>query len=658
MLSLTEELVLFLLDENSGAIIGPHRAVRLALAGSVLVELSLSHRIDTDLNGLRLLDGTPVGDTLLDPTLESVASEESQHDLAYWIQRTAEVADEIRDTAVARLVAHDILNETGDDGSLSLTPTVARGRRYPSGAGESQEHIHLRIMRVLFNDDVPDPKEAAIVGLADACNLFGGLLDPSEQKEVRPRIDLFCMMDPIGQTVGGLARLIEPTARPNLHTWAKNVPRARGLPLIGNAAQMSGDALAFWTEQYGRLGPVFRASAFTHPYTILAGPAANRFLMRQERFHLNTGTYVEKFRKELGANYFILGMDGPEHRRMRQAMKNGMSRNIISDRLPEAVDIIRTHVALWPLGKAIPGLHACQGIITEQVGALATSTSPIGYLDDIIYYFHKLMLTRVMVPFPIPLRTPKFLRARRRIEEFCRKILLEHQLRRRKRPDDLIDSLLDLHRADPLFLPETDLAMAVLTPFIAALDTAASTTASMLYILLKNPDLQERARAESDRLFADGPPTLKSIQEMDVIHRIAMETLRMYPALPAMIRTVGNGFEFEGIQFPPGEQLIFATTVTHYLRECFPNPYRFDIDRYLPDRAEHRQPTSYVPFGIGAHRCLGAGFAEVQIALTVATILHDTVLELDPQNYEIKMVQSPFAGPNKRFRFKLVSRRH
>lgn len=405
------------------------------------------------------------------------------------------------------------------------------------------------------------------------------------------------------------------------------------------------------------LGPVFRARAFSFPFTIVAGETANRFLLQRERFHLNTGTYVDEFRKEFGATSMILGMDGPEHHRMRQAMKEGFLRGLVTRRLAETVEIVRQHIAAWPVNKPMPALRACQAIVTEQIGMLAANTSPREYLDDLIYVFHRLMLTRVVIPAPVPLRTRRFMKARARVEEFCAQTLVQHQLRRRQRPVDLIDGLLELHRADPMFMPETDLTMATLMPFIVGLDTAASTTASVIYALLKYPELQEPARAEADRLFANGTPTPEGLRELDVTHRIAMEAMRMYPALPAMNRTVGTSFELDGFRFPAGERLIFATTVTHYLPEFFPEPYRFDIDRYLPERAEHRQATAYAPFGLGAHRCLGSGFAEAQVALTIATLLRETVLELDPPNYNINIVQAPFAGPDKRFRFRLLRRR-
>ena len=115
----------------------------------------------------------------------------------------------------------------------------------------------------------------------------------------------------------------------------------------------------------------------------------------------------------------------------------------------------------------------------------------------------------------------------------------------------------------------------------------------------------------------------------------------MYPVVPMLARTVTNSFEFAGYRIEAGESVMVATSVPHYLPECFPGPDRFDIERYAEGRAEHRQPYAYAPFGLGPHRCLGNGFAEVQINVTMATLLHDVELALHPSGYRLRF---PFRG--------------
>ena len=103
--------------------------------------------------------------------------------------------------------------------------------------------------------------------------------------------------------------------------------------------------------------------------------------------------------------------------------------------------------------------------------------------------------------------------------------------------------------------------------------------------------------------------------------------------------------------------MIVATTVPHHLSECFPEPDRFDIDRYLPERREHRRPGVFAPFGVGPHVCLGAGFAEVAILATMATIVREVDLILDPPSYRLRIDQIPTPHPDVGFRFRVTARR-
>jgi cytochrome P450 len=78
---------------------------------------------------------------------------------------------------------------------------------------------------------------------------------------------------------------------------------------------------------------------------------------------------------------------------------------------------------------------------------------------------------------------------------------------------------------------------AVLGPFIAGLDTAASTTAFVLYALLKYPELAQQVTVEADELFANGLPDAATLRKMDVTHRVAMEAMRLWSIAPALTRT-------------------------------------------------------------------------------------------------------------------------
>ena len=189
-----EEILLLLLRDEGGKFEAvPGIALDNALAGGVLMDLALENRIDTDPGRLILVDPTPVGDSLLDPTLAAIAGGE-QRDALYWVGQTALRAAEIRREALSRLVERGILEH--DEGRFLW---VFRSRRYPIVDGRAEREVKLRILGVLLSDDIPDPRDIVIIGLADACGLLPALLPEGEYDKARARIDQVRRLDLIGQ---------------------------------------------------------------------------------------------------------------------------------------------------------------------------------------------------------------------------------------------------------------------------------------------------------------------------------------------------------------------------------------------------------------------------------------------------------------------------
>ena len=246
MLLAAEELLLFLLDEQNATLLPMTvRTEHLVLAGAVLMDLQLANRIDTDLDNLTVSNPTPLGDDVLDPTLADIVGAEKTHDALYWVERTARRGHEIRERTIARLVSRGILLAPGDEGFLSLTPEVAHARRYPSTNGAVQEDVKLRIMRVLFSEDIPAPADIVVVSLVNACDVWRKLLTAEELVKARKRIEIVSRLDLVGRAVATLVGIVRPTA-PAARGAAAGLPLARGLPLVGSTFAVWRDPRKFF----------------------------------------------------------------------------------------------------------------------------------------------------------------------------------------------------------------------------------------------------------------------------------------------------------------------------------------------------------------------------------------------------------------------------
>ena len=196
MLRFAEEIILLMLHDDDGKFAPvPSWSMDRALAGSVLMDLALENRIDTDPENLVLIDDTPVGDSLLDPTLAEIAAGE-QRDARYWVEQTAKKGEQLREEALSRMVAAGIL-EQHEDRFL----WVFRSRRYPVVDGKAEREVKLRIMEVLFSDEIPGPRDIVIIALADACGIFRELLSKRELDQAAARIEQVRKLDLIGQAM-------------------------------------------------------------------------------------------------------------------------------------------------------------------------------------------------------------------------------------------------------------------------------------------------------------------------------------------------------------------------------------------------------------------------------------------------------------------------
>ena len=205
MLTLPEEIVLLVLDEESGALLPiPQRTLDSALAGAALMELALRDRIDSDPQTLWVIDNSPVDEPYLDQLLVQLSEADNKRDSETWIQRLSEDSGAIQEEALRRLVERGVLRE-----EEKRFLWVFESRRYPMIDGKEEREVKLRIMGVLFSEEIPDPRDVALISLVDACRLFEELLGPRELERVRDRIAVIRKLDLIGQAMQAKIREIE-----------------------------------------------------------------------------------------------------------------------------------------------------------------------------------------------------------------------------------------------------------------------------------------------------------------------------------------------------------------------------------------------------------------------------------------------------------------
>ena len=449
------------------------------------------------------------------------------------------------------------------------------------------------------------------------------------------------------------------------------IPTVAGPPLVGSVLALARDPMAFLVRAHRAYGPVFRVRIGNRSAVVLAGPELARWMgSREGRDALSSHDAWIGLADEFGATSFLLSADGAEHRRLREVMRRGFSREALDGRLDELVAITDRRLdADWRPGGRVPVVRALQRLVTDQLGTLLAGEVPAALLDDVRRAALTALTTRVTRQRPtLLLRDPRYRRARARVVALGQRLIDEHST-----AGALVADLVAAHDRDPELIGADDLVLAAISPYVAGLDTVANTLASLLPAVLARPALLDRLRTEADAAFAAGPRTEASLTEasrteaslteaslaaLPAVHGAVLETMRLYPIAVAQARNAARDFTYAGHRIRAGEMIFCAITVPHFSPEFFPRPEVFDVDRYGPDRREHAAPGAYSPFGRGPHTCLGKGVADVQATLTTARLLHRLDLALDRPGRLPRRTSVPTPGPSTRFRVRVAGVRH
>ncbi|HEX2620962.1 MAG TPA: cytochrome P450, partial [Phototrophicaceae bacterium] len=295
-------------------------------------------------------------------------------------------------------------------------------------------------------------------------------------------------------------------------------------------------------------------------------------------------------------------------------------------------------------------------IIVDQLGVMTTGIRPGDYFDDILLFLNTMLNVEAVKVYPgIMMRRPAFKAAKARVEELGQKVLDFHRQNPPEtsgRAPDLIDDVLANKRPDGDPFTEDDLIAMAIGPYFAGMDTVASSISFLIYNILKYPDVLAKIQVEVDAAFAKGSITHKDFQQMPVLHAAVLETLRLFPATPFTPRTVIQEFEFGGYTFKVGTEVMIAQTLTHFLPEYYPDPMKFDVNRHL-EKSGPRVAQTFAPYTLGAHTCLGAGLAEMQMMVTMSALLHYARLELETPGYEARIHTMPLPNPGQNFKIRV-----
>lgn len=195
--------------------------------------------------------------------------------------------------------------------------------------------------------------------------------------------------------------------------------------------------------------------------------------------------------------------------------------------------------------------------------------------------------------------------------------------------------------------------------FVAGSETAGATLAFTAFYLAHHPDVQDKLLREIDDAVKsrDNESTYKFVQSLEYLERVICEVLRLATVGYINVRQCMETCVIEGVEFPAGVCVNIPAFVIHRIPEYWPEPERFDPDRFLPELVKKRPAFAYMPFGLGPKQCIGIRMAQLELKMALVQILQRVKFEKrEDTTKELKFRAATILQPRDPVVVKVVAR--
>jgi cytochrome P450 len=416
------------------------------------------------------------------------------------------------------------------------------------------------------------------------------------------------------------------------------LPTVNELPLIGSLPALARDPLAFVRRVADECGDAGRFHLGPITGVLFNTPAAGRAVLVDQVDAFDRGTLTERAYHAVH-NDPILIRQGEEHRRQRAILEPPFQPAQLASYAGRVVARSEAAVARWQNGAEIEVQAelraltlAIAGDVLFGIDGLEAKDGLAAALGEIPEYLATAVKSPLLPPLWLP--TPKNARVRGALA------LVQRQLQaliddRRGRglagSDDLLTVMLDAKDAAGETLDDARVRDDAVEMFNAAHLNVATALAWCLYLLAVHPDAAAAARAEIDQALAERPPAFADLPKLPFTLQVIKEALRLYPPIYLLLpRRALEDVMIDGFGVKKGQLVLISPYTLHHRAEHFPEPERFDPQRFAPANEEAIPAYAFLPFSAGPHDCLGSHFALMEAQLVLASLLQRVELTLVP----------------------------
>ena len=413
----------------------------------------------------------------------------------------------------------------------------------------------------------------------------------------------------------------------------------KGHWLFGSLSDWRADILGFYTRMAREHGDIVGLRILNRRFALVSHPDGIEEVLATRNRH-----FIKNFAQRMLAPWLGNGLilsEGDFWLRQRRLMQPAFRRERVISYADTMVALTRRMLDSWRDGET-RDIHAEMTRLTLAIAArtlfdadIADQASDISQallllMHDFTKRFRNLVAAPLWVPTQANRRTRQGLL---RLREVMDRIIAE----RRHSPGDRGDLLSILLQArdeegDGGRMTDQQVRDEVMTLLLAGHDTTANALSWTWYLLATHPAMAQRLTAEVHQALGDRPPTAADLPALPFTERVVWESMRLYPPVYGFGREAVQDTEVMGHRIPKGWNVIMCQWVVHRDPRFFPDPERFDPDRWADGLAQTLPRYAYFPFGGGPRLCIGNNFALLEAILLLATMAQAYEFTLDAEH--------------------------
>jgi cytochrome P450 len=404
------------------------------------------------------------------------------------------------------------------------------------------------------------------------------------------------------------------------------------------------DPLRFMSDLVARYGDVVCFRSVNENFFVINNPEYIKDMLVTNARKFAKGRALERSKLLLGKG--LLTSEGELHLRQRRLMQPAFHRERIAGYAKSMVEYAARLRDRWRGGSEVDIHSEMTALTLAIVGKTLFDADVERETSDVVNAITEAfsLFPLTMVPFSEFLEKVPFSpvrkvhRARAKLDSIIFRIIEE----RRKSPEQHNDLLSILLRAQDVEgdgggMSDEQLRDECITLFLAGHETTANLLTWTWFLLAQHPEVERRLHAELERVLAGRLPEFGDVDQLTYTEMIISEALRMYPPAWVVGRRAIEEHNFGPYHVPRLSLLAASQWIMHHDARYYPQPYRFDPERWRPEAVAARPKFSYFPFAAGPRQCIGEGFAWAEAALVLATLAQRWRPELVPgQRIEIK----------------------